>query len=336
LPHRRQAPAGGFRCIGIGLSTRFSPHHRSRRNLTSCCFQFRLPPRGHAAAEARFDGTASVDRLYRLVAVATLAIGIFVAVSSLVMVVTCWSPLPLVDSWDVLVSGRAITWSWLVSFHNEHRMLFPRLVFVADYWLAAETNVVDFAVGGLTLAGTALLVLGMSRESERRWPAAAWRAGLTLGALMLGGAVRGADLGLPFVEFWGALLAATAAFYVFGAAAATLANLALAAVCGAAAAYTMASGVIVPFVSVVLAFWLRRPRRHLALLSLAAILTFGSYLIGYAGANRPHQSLSTLAHPLSDLAYAAAYLGGPFGEAAGSLFRLNPLVACIVVGMRAF
>jgi hypothetical protein len=66
-----------------------------------------------------------------------------------VLVDTC---IPFWDSWSLLISGRDITWSWLISLHNEHRPLLPRLVLIADYWLSEETNVVDFVVGFTMLA----------------------------------------------------------------------------------------------------------------------------------------------------------------------------------------
>jgi hypothetical protein len=92
--------------------------------------------------KARFDVATAVA------AVMVAMYAAFVVVVTLRMVVVSWSPAPYWDQWDNLVSGRSVTWSWLVSQQNEHRPFVPRLIFWLDRCLAAETNVVDFAAKG--------------------------------------------------------------------------------------------------------------------------------------------------------------------------------------------
>ena len=112
-------------------------------------------------------------------------------------------------SWDQLVSGRIITWSWLISQHNEHRLLLPRLVFIVDYWLSAETNVFDFAVGIIQLASLGVLVACLSRGAGLRgWVTTMWVTGLTLAYLFWSAQYQTLTWGLPLVQFFGVLLAA--------------------------------------------------------------------------------------------------------------------------------
>ena len=50
----------------------------------------------------------------------------------------------------------------------------------------------------------------------------------------------------------------------------------------AIAVYTLASGILVPFLAIALALWTRRSKAQLALLAIAAAALLASYLHGYA------------------------------------------------------
>ena len=273
-----------------------------------------------------------IRRLRAAVALMSLGTGVYVAVSTIVMIVECWGPLPKWDTWDELVSGRTVSWSWLVSLHNEHRLFFPRLVEIADYWVAAETGLIDFVAGGLELAGVALLIVVLSRDGFRGRSAATWMVGLTLALLLWSAQYETLTWGLPFVEFSGVCLFATAAFGTLALGPPTPASVALAGAFGAVAAYTMASGVIVPFVAVVLAIWMKRPRGQVAALIAVAALIFVSYLIDYQSPPGHSDPLTSLTRPRSALLFTTAYLGSPFGAAAGLLFRIPPLAPAVVFG----
>jgi hypothetical protein len=273
-----------------------------------------------------------VRQLRAALALVSLGVGLYVAVSTIVMIVWCWGPLPKFDSWDELVSGRGITWSWLISQHNEHRMFFPRLVEIADYWLAAERGVVDLVAGGIELGGVALLIIFLSRDGLRGRSATIWTVGLVLALLLWAAQYETLTWGLPFVQFWGVSLFATAAFSTLVLGSPTPTNVALVSAFGVAATYTMASGIIVPFAALVLAFWMRRPRRQVAMLTAVAVLTLASYLVHYQTPGQVSDPLTSLSHPWSVLVYAAAYLGGPFGAAAGLLFGIPSLPPAILLG----
>src|SRR5262249_30286630 len=100
----------------------------------------------------RRSGRMLARRWQELLAYGAMLIGLYVTFSTTVMVVRNWGRIPVADSWDELVSGRDITWSWLISQHNEHRLLFSRLFALADFWLSAENNVLQFVTGGVMMA----------------------------------------------------------------------------------------------------------------------------------------------------------------------------------------
>ncbi len=68
----------------------------------------------------------------------TLVLGLTIAAHTIWMDVACWNAMPFGDQWSEIITGRPITWSWLFSQHVEHRLIFPRLVFLADSRLAAD------------------------------------------------------------------------------------------------------------------------------------------------------------------------------------------------------
>jgi hypothetical protein len=270
-----------------------------------------------------------------LLVLATLIIGVYVAVSTIVMIVACWGPLPIEDSWTELVSGRDVTWSWLISQHNEHRLLFSRLISIADYWLSAETNVIDFVAGILILASFGVLVVRVSRGAGLLgWVETAWATGLTLALLFWSVQYHVLIVGPFFVQFFGVLLAAAVALSVLALGLPTITTLAIVIGLEFVAAYVMASGVIVPFVAIALAIWLDRPRSHIAVLSVTAVSVVISYLIGYHNPPYPPDSapLDAPSHLGSILAYTVTYLGGPFGESIGWLLQVDRVAVAVAAG----
>ena len=107
---------------------------------------------------ARFDTLAGV---------VALGVGIWIFLGTLWLIIRAWSPVLLHDQWDNLISGRAVTWQWLVSqnYGVDHRLFFPRLIFIADYWLARETNLVNFAISPLLQLGLVVVLLRLARSA---------------------------------------------------------------------------------------------------------------------------------------------------------------------------
>src|SRR6267143_972716 len=66
----------------------------------------------------------------------SLAAAVYVVFSTILMVVDNAMAVPFWDQWDNLISPeQQILSSWLYRQHNEHRILFPRLIFAIDTWL---------------------------------------------------------------------------------------------------------------------------------------------------------------------------------------------------------
>lgn len=267
-------------------------------------------------------------RLEAVAAAAALSMGTYVFLQTILMVVHCWSPVPYWDQWEELVTGRTITWSWLISQHNEHRLLFPRLIFIADRWISGETNWVDLVANVIIQVGmAALLIYLFLRGSHRISKTVIWAAGFSLGLLFWAGQSENFTWGFQ-VQFFGVVLAAAGTFTVLALARPTIPSTLVVILLEAIATYTLASGIIAAFLCIVLAIFLGRPRRIVLLLSIAALALLASYLAGYRGP-ADSQPVKAIGHFDRLALYYLTYLGGPISEAIhGGVFSAV-LIGCV-------
>ena len=80
------------------------------------------------------------SRLSVWLSYAVLLAGFGAGVASAYIVISTYSPLPHWDEWalfDHLATGRGWSWAWLWAQHNEHRILFPRIILFATAWLTS-------------------------------------------------------------------------------------------------------------------------------------------------------------------------------------------------------
>ena len=226
---------------------------------------------------------------------------------------SCWNALPFGDQWSEIVTGRQVTWSWLFSQHVEHRLVFPRLIFLADSWLAAETNIVNYIVNFAIQAGLAVWLLRFSDKAELTDRSSRlWKAGFALALLFWAGQYQNFVWGFQS-QFFGVIAAAFATFAVV----ATGRNatwLAGALLLETIAVYCLASGVMVPLLAICLAWLCGRSRQSLTILTCAAGLLITSYLWNY---HTPHESADPLSawHHIPTIAiYMLVILGAPVGN----------------------
>jgi hypothetical protein len=262
--------------------------------------------------------------------------GIFVLAMTLRMVVLGWSPAPFFDQWDTLVTGRALSWSWLVSQFNEHRLFVPRLIFWLDRWLAAETNIVDLTFNFLiqtALCGllTWLALKGVAADK----PTKIWAGGLCL-ALLFWAIQYECFLWGINVSFFGVTLFAASAFTIVAAGPATALGAASAVLLSGAAAYTLASGVLVPPLTLILGLWVRRPRWYLLILLIAAIGWPASYLWGYKTPGRHSDPAQFFSNFTAVWKYFFVEIGGPFTSAVENQLDLSGAAIVGAVGVAAF
>lgn len=245
-----------------------------------------------------------------LPALAVVLGGLFVAGSTIALALACRSPVPVWDQWDNLVTGRTLTLSWLFSQHNEHRILFPRLVFALDALLFHERNDVDLAATVLLQGASAALLIALSLRLERPDRAGVLvRVGfvlaLTFSAVQWENFIWGFQV--TFVMLCAAAVAAFAALGLDGRRRAV----ALSLLASAVAAFSLASGVLVAVLAVVLSVWQRRARGETVAVALGAAGLTLLYLWGYAQPPRHDNPFASLADLLPVAFYVLNELGTP-------------------------
>ena len=254
---------------------------------------------------------------------------------------------PFWDDWELarplirLANGSVPGWTELASQHNEHRMLFPRLVMLplasVTRWNVHVNMVVSVALAGMSLAVLMALarpILVQAGAAGRVW------AALTLSAIVfsltqwenwLWGwqvqwflAVLGAILAVAFATWslrsdrpWAHLAGAAGAAFV--------------------CQYSIASGAAIwVCVVFVLAFHPRRRRALPVILAVAAAAT-ALYLVGYTRPLHHPSPLVALERPLAFLTYLGNYASGPLGRnTAFGLGAMAAFLALAIIAIRRF
>lgn len=285
-------------------------------------------------------------------ALATAVVVLFAAwitIDTLRCIVPLSSPLPWFDAWATLdllqawqKGDRSIS-DVLFSQSNEHRILLPRLVFFADDLLFGGRGrlslVLIFLVQALHAAMFAAVLVRAPPRRPGRWAVAG-----TVVALMF--CLRQAEnFSSGFqVQFVGVFAGATLAFMLFGLAAARARSgrsdwlpLGLSFAAALGTAFTMANGLLVPFVLVVLALLERMGRRVVLLCTVWALLLAFVYLRDYVPVAHHGRPMDSLLRPLPWLFYVAAYLGCVIesdGSGPAALLGLFGIAATLAVAVR--
>jgi hypothetical protein len=227
------------------------------------------------------------------------------------MVIHGWSPVPYWDQWDELIlSTKQVFSSWIYSQHNEHRILFPRLLFAIDTFAFAETNKFNFfcnIVLPLLLAG--LIVFIFNRYSARCMADTLWIAGIVLTLLFSAMQYENFIWGFQ-VPFFGVELAAVASIGCIVLGRRSWGSLSASIGFSAIAVYTLSSGMPVPLLAIPLAIWAKRSTAQIVVLAIAAVTLLASYLHGYVSPPFHSNPLSTIFRP-GLVHYAIAEIGNP-------------------------
>lgn len=263
-----------------------------------------------------------------------------IVATTLAAVAAAYQAVPYQDQWANVIEYRELlrdgfSFDWLWRQHNEHRLVFPRLIFLADMVWARGSNVLNLASilavqtagallfarlalrgarAPLTLAALALAVMALF--SLAQWENLVWGYQVQfVGVYACGGwslfllcrSVRAEDR----ID-WGAWAGA----------------MALLTVC----AFSMANGVLVGAAMLVLAVGARFPwRATAATLAVVAALA-GAYFHGYqpVAAHSPPQL--ALEHPGAFIHYVVVFLGSLFGVSRPSISAVYGLLG---VGLAA-
>jgi hypothetical protein len=258
---------------------------------------------------------------------AAFAVPLLLFATSAWTVVRTYSPTPFWDQWanimdwqDVLKHG--LTFDYLFSQHNEHRIFFPRLVFLADLKWFEGRDILNLAAIGLVQVLGAALFLHMAGLRRAR-PLAIMAAAVATALLF--SLVQSENLTWGFQEQFVEVFAAGSwAIYLFMLAAENPDKprwLALAGAMGLllVAAFSLSNGFFAGVAMVLVGVITGRDRKLIAIAVATTVLLALIYMHGYhsvAGHSPPSLALQ---HPGRYLFYIVGYLGNPW--ALGSFDR---------------
>ncbi|HLQ38450.1 MAG TPA: hypothetical protein VK348_11655, partial [Planctomycetota bacterium] len=284
------------------------------------------------------DRSASI---LRVLALAALVGAAFVVITTARSVVQLWHPVVFWDQWafveDLQLQDRgAYGLAELWRQHNEHRILFPRLLFWVDFALFSGRGV--FPIGA-TAALQLALVVTLVRLGARAGTRA---AGTTLlhCALAIAGAASSAQMNNLFwgfqVQFAGVYCAAAMAIAALarngGAAAIALASL-----LGVVASGMMANGIAIWPLLCVLAWFQRRPYRQVVTLAAIGTATVACYLHGYGSPGAHANPVTSVTEHLPQvLAFVLGYVGSPMRGFGFRACATAGALGLVVLGALAF
>jgi hypothetical protein len=265
-----------------------------------------------------------------ILALLSLAAGGYGFATTTLMVIRGWSSVPHSDQWDNLIfSADQVFSPWLYARHNEHRIVFPRLLFAIDTFAFAETNKFNLFCNVALALGVATLVIYVAhRHISRSIADTVWIAGIALAVLFSA---------MQFENFiWGVELAAMASIACIVFRRRDTLDVTAGIAFAAIAVYTLASGILVSFIAIPLAVWIGRSWKQVAALTAAVLVLLGSYLPGYV---TPPDHSDPLITALKPGVHVIVWLGNPFGQPFQSFYSgsFNHWEACFgVVGLGLF
>lgn len=246
-----------------------------------------------------------------------LMLGLYIVATTTGMTIRCWSAVPFWDQWENLIFGPdQILSTWLFRQHNEHRILFPRLVFAIDTFAFDETNKFDFICNlALPFGLSVLLVNIVRRELGLGWSETLWLAGIVAGVLFSAMQFENFVWGFQ-VQFFGVELATAATFACIAAPRTGWASLSTALACEGIAVYTLSSGVLAAILAIPLALWAGRSKEQVMLAAVWAGGLLAAYLYGYVTPGYHSDPLRTFLRPGIAL-YIATEIGNPLAQMPG-------------------
>jgi hypothetical protein len=208
--------------------------------------------------------------------------------------------------------------------HNEHRILFPEIVFALDMLLFRGQQIFPICVSVLCYLGI-LVILGWVLHVSGGLSPSLQLAAVLLGAIIMGWQGSAVFLADTFLLQWTMLqfaVAASLGLLIFakrpGGEWYFAASLAFAEV----ATFSSGNGMLLWPVLVLAALALRLPGRRIWVLGAVAVASLGLYFTGFRFSGSINLR-NFFAYPLYSLDFVGAYLGMPFGGMKGTYFGVN-------------
>jgi len=231
-------------------------------------------------------------------------------------VIRVYSPLPYFDYWETVSKidqylhlDPGVLWQQ----HNDHRIVFPEIIFAADYIFFRGREIFPIALSAFFYFS---LWLVLSRVLLRdKLPKFALLCGISIAGIVMGWKGGALQVSSAFLIQWSltmgaAAMALTLLTYVSAARRSWICLTGTVA-CAAISSYSSANGLLVWPIVLLAAWILRLTKVQLAILAASAIGLIGLYFVGYEASHNANTA-ALLTHPLYAAGFVAAYLGMPF------------------------
>jgi hypothetical protein len=287
---------------------------------------------------------SSVPYPSELLSYLVLSGGLLTAAMSAYMVISTYSSLPHWDEWELVdrvATGKPLSLTWICAQHNEHRIPFTKLFFLADLKFFHGTQVLLLATIFL-ISIAHVVLLGWSLRTLGGLQGAAWRTGTGLIAFCILSPIQQENLVWGFqVSFVLPTTMATLATLSLllhhsrlnqGNRRSAVAFLLLSIVAASMATFSLANGMLIWPLLVLAATILKMKRGTIASLIVVAVTEIGLYLYRFHMPAEPKQRFSI--HYLRDvLEYVTLYFGSTWiHHAAGYAPRIIGFVGlCIAL-----
>ncbi len=228
-----------------------------------------------------------------------------------------YNPLPVWDYWRVvedLQGFKSFDLSVFWRQHNEHRIVFPEIIFAIDMlWLGGRQalptvlNACCYFGIWMILAGAALKQRSVSRFSRI--------LAVVLAGIVMGWPLNAFVLGSPFLLQWTLVqLAAVLGLALLGRAKSAAKPWWLAGVicCGVIATFSSANGMLLWPVLIGAGLLFRMAKGRMAALVIAAVVSVFVFFIGYRSPGHL-DALALVEHPVHCLGFIVSYVSMPFG-----------------------
>ena len=273
----------------------------------------------------------------RLAAWTLLLIPLWLAIWSAHVIWLTYSPIPFNDQWvnvQALRDAPKAGWlAYLFSQHNEHRILFPRLVFLADWtWFQGRNGLNMVAIGVIQLIGAAFFV----HAAASRRPKALGVLGLAASVAMIASLMQWENWFWGFqVSFVAVYAAAAWAIYLFAIASDDPERIRWGAMAGSlaflvVATFSMANGVFAGAAMVLVGLVTQRRPKAVLAAAIATAALLAIYLYGYHRTEFHSPPGLALQHPGRFVFYVTVFLGNlwePASAGRASLVGLGGLAA---------
>lgn len=235
---------------------------------------------------------------------------------SLRSVMRDYNPLPVWDYWRVanfLDRYKAFDFSVLWLQHNDHRIVFPELIFAADMLLFHGHQVLPLIVSVLCYAGV-WGTLAWAFHSDQHLPWNIRKTGMLLAGIVIGWQGSSVVLGNTFLLQWTMLqfaVVAALALLMQSARRAHSGYLLGALFAGVVATYSSANGMLIWPLLLAAGFLIRLTRTKQLVIAITGVVAIGIYFIGYHSAE--FSFLSIFEHPVYAAGFVLSYLSMPMG-----------------------